>query len=359
MAFRSRYFFLLLLWVFAGACSKKDNPLTSEDESKPVNVSCLDFTNCVNSPPLSVHPAMTVSAFPTMASRLPGLKNDLDLLASSQTAYPLDIPNNPNNLSKFFGSVFGGKNSEDVKRFLDLRVRYLIPHDVNAFAISYSDREAIPGAATGASVLGKNSGLLLWLSSVAWRENVYSFIGSSKISIDSARVGLIQLGDGFWTYGDQGAGQNLQKVSVARLATLIHEGRHSDCTGGFSPSLIDAFSSVLSAGGNDPFASLVGNTRCGHLHATCPDDHPSSELRGKAACDSSPWGAYAIETVFAQAVATECSSCSLLERQVALLSAVDSKSRLIPISNDPQIDHFERMLSGVLGNPDMSSGGVE
>ena len=71
-------FFLALFFVIS--CGK-DNPASNAlGGDSGVSVACADFEGCVDSPPLSIHPNMSVRAFPTMDARLSDLKNDLDLI---------------------------------------------------------------------------------------------------------------------------------------------------------------------------------------------------------------------------------------------------------------------------------------
>jgi hypothetical protein len=121
-----------------------------------------------------------------------------------------------------------------------------------------------------------------------------------------------------------------------RIFTMVHEARHSDCTGGLPTS------DVLRVRNNQQ--PLQRN--CGHMHSVCPTGHP---LAGYFACDDLPWGAYAVHGVFASTVASQCTNCSNKEKAVSRAAAAEAFSR---------IEYLDDMLGGQWGDPDMSSSGV-
>lgn len=71
-------------------------------------------------------------------------------------------------------------------------------------------------------VFASNPSFLFWYSSfIARPYNLKIQVNDRLISINSTRVGVMQFGDAFIT-----------SDTALQTITLIHEARHSDCTGG-------------------------------------------------------------------------------------------------------------------------------
>ena len=151
--------------------------------------------------------------------------------------------------------------------------------------------------------------------------------GDRVLELDSSHVGIIQLGAGY---------KEKFAPSIVRQSTLIHEARHSDCTGGIKRSVLDDLLKGI----------FPENSSCGHLHVKCPAGH---DYAGYMACDKGAWGAYAVEAVYGSVISKTCTNCSETEKQIALISALDSVSRVLVLDD---------MLAGRLGPPDMTSSGV-
>ena len=182
-----------------------------------------------------------------------------------------------------------------------------------------------------ALLMAINVGMGAWLihESMGPDQGLYFKFEGRKVPISNSRVGLIQLGGGYVA----------ERVNpIDRMETLVHEGRHSDCTGGMTQ--LDVLR--LKVG------MLPENPSCGHTHAICPDGHP---LAGLPACDLHPWGAYTIGAMFSVTLSGRCTNCSEAEKMSAELSAYDSLSRVEP-------NVLDASLKGVFGPPDMSSQGV-
>jgi len=249
----------------------------------------------------------------------------------------------------FFRLIFQGGEipSDGVIRYLNERVNYIVGSDANVDNLlqvgprSYRELKeqfstvSEPGAPAQEEsrgvVMALNLGMAGWWihETLGPSQGLSIRFAGNRVPLDSSRVGLIQLGPG---YTDETI------HTVDRLETLVHEGRHSDCTGGLSQQAL-----FLLRNGIPPLGST-----CGHSHAACPAGHP---LEGLPACDVAPWGAYAVGAVFSVGISRQCENCSEEEKQLAEMSAGDSLSRV-----DPAI--LDQMFSGVFGAPDMSSQGV-
>ena len=213
--------------------------------------------------------------------------------------------------SSYFKKVFKDGN---LTQYLSDRVHYLIAPKTIISHIFQSEtspptHQDIEGAG---ETFAMNEGAGFWLSRVVdekGAKNLSAQIGAKKIPVLSSRVGIIRIEDIVFT----------TPLPVI-LVTLIHEGRHSDCTGG--PKL--------------------GNEDCLHSHVTCH----GGDYDGLDACDAHPWGAYSVGAVFAKSIAENCKNCSRYDREAARAAAIDSLSRY---------SEADAMLNGKLGDPDMSS----
>jgi hypothetical protein len=175
-----------------------------------------------------------------------------------------------------------------------------------------------------------NIGTALWFEALAQSPKKLGFrIGDSVVPLETSRVGIIQMGQGY-TLKKNG---HYAFPELARISTIVHEARHSDCTGGMSRADLER---VIA--GDMPVSHA-----CGHLHEVCPEGH---EYAGYYACDNEAWGAYSVEGVYAAAIAKACKNCTDEEKKVGLMMASDALSRVIPLDD---------MMSGKLGDPDMSS----
>jgi hypothetical protein len=221
---------------------------------------------------------------------------------------------------KYFSNIFGGNNAAGVERYLGDRVHWIVSSkkDLDQTVVSLS-HSSTP------QVVATNIGAAIWFSALVSGEPAAGIqVGPDLIEIRSTRAGVIQLGD---AYSSELADPLL------RVSTLVHEARHSDCTGGVSKRDL-----LLLKAGKDPT-----HKDCGHLHADCPAGHPYA---GYPACDDHPWGAYAVEADYMAAVAKSCSNCSTQDQKVATVVFADAASRVLEL---------DRMLSGQYGPPDMTS----
>lgn len=263
-----------------------------------------------------------------------------------RVAQKFDAENN-----QTFSLVFGGTTQADIQKYLDDRVHYyLAPSELKSFSIYPKEfkfqqwNAEIEIYGRGLSEGGKvtnaiNVGTGLWLHSLADETPVYLTRGSETIEVKSTRVGIVTLGSGYKP-GFKADGKIWYTPSLHRQAVLMHEARHSDCTGGISAHDIEVLRS--SKNSRQTAEELTGS--CGHLHSECPAGH---ELAGIFACDSEPWGAYSIGYIYEKALAPTLTG---VERAMLDASLVDDRSRLL--------FDVQKMFSGELGPPDMSSSGL-
>lgn len=224
-----------------------------------------------------------------------------------------------------FSEVFGGNGSSDLIRFLSERVSYVI-----SASTDFSDRVRVrsnfyefASADSQAGVGATNLSFLWFIQKSIDPDQLYFEINRRFIEINSSRVGIVQLGPAI-----------LRVPQVVQAGILLHEARHSDCTGGLWQSDVNRL-----IRGEDP-----GNFSCGHLHVRCPPGH---DFEGLFACDVDPWGAYSVNLLYYLALQRECSNCSEVERVIAQMASIDAASRLL--------FDVESMLAGNLGTPNMTS----
>jgi hypothetical protein len=241
-----------------------------------------------------------------------------------------------------FEKIFGGQTSLSVVTgYLHDRVKYVVPESAelrNRLLVAVpSGSGPLPGVlrdSQRAYRMAANIGMALWLQAELARPQVLAFaVGQQPVVLDSSRVGIMQLGEG---YTKKKAFGGYKFPAIQRIATFIHEARHSDCTGGISEAELAA----LARGETIPSHS------CGHRHVVCPEGH---ELAGLPACDAHAWGAYSVEAIFTLALAKACTSCSEKDKNLAVAAYFDAISRVL-VAKD--------MLAGRLGAPDMSSSGL-
>lgn len=232
--------------------------------------------------------------------------------------------------SRYAEVAFGQNSGGGILAYLDERIGHIIGPDTSIDSrFSYTANTA--SDESKAVTIATNIGMAVWLETIAQRRSISFFTNNSSIAVNDPRIGIIKLGRAYSVF-DEASGRPLN--TVARTSVLVHEARHSDCTGGLSNA--DALN--LAAG------ELPENRSCGHLHTICT----SGDYKGLAACDGREWGAYALGWLFAQQVSQNCESCNEAMRQTAMAVAIDSLSRIpTELARD--------MRNGTLPPPDMSS----
>ncbi len=222
-----------------------------------------------------------------------------------------------------FSQIFGGNRSSSVVKFFEERVNYGLSENTDLIA-----RLVIqPGPAfsqTDLAIIANNPSSGLWFASkLSEPDDLKIKINNQLIDINSSRIGVMRFGTNFTVI-----------ETVQQAIVLVHEARHSDCTGGILASDLERLRNQT---------DMIENT-CGHAHDLCSD----GPYAGQFACDSHPWGAYAVSAVYSLAIADTCTNCSETDKAIAMTMHFDSASRFL-------IFNYEDMLNGEFGSPDMSS----
>jgi hypothetical protein len=233
-------------------------------------------------------------------------------------------------ISNYFLTAFNGRTGEGLLKYLDERIGHIIGPDTTVESrFSYT---ANTGSDNNKAVtIATNIGTAVWLETIAQRRNINFFTNNTAIPVNDPRVGIIKLGRAYSVF-DESNGRPLN--TVARTSILVHEARHSDCTGGLN----DRDFLNLAAG------QLPDNRSCGHLHTICA----SGDYEGLPACDGKQWGAYALGWLFANELVKNCENCTAAMRSTAEVVALDSLTRIPP-------ELAREMRNGTLNQPDMSS----
>lgn len=125
---------------------------------------------------------------------------------------------------------------------------------------------------------------------------------SETITVDSPRVGIIQIGEGLFDrrFNINNSNPSAVSNSLHRLGVFFHEARHSD---GHGESL--AF-----------------------VHTLCPKGH---DYEGLAACDVTPNGAYGTSAGVVKELLKTCTDdlCTEREREILRLTILDSENRIL------------------------------
>lgn len=218
------------------------------------------------------------------------------------------------NRIKGFTKIFGGATSADVINYFNTRVHYFISE-----ATDYTTR-LVPASLVPVrrlEVFASNPSVFIWYEAKYNEPEDLRFqLNNEQLEINSSRIGVMQVGDIF-----------NQSDVITQAITLVHEARHSDCTGGALASDIQNFHDN----------GTIENKKCGYLHGFCP-------LAGS--CDVIPWGAYAIDVIYSLAISETCTSCTEAEKQSAEANALQFINNAYELS---------ATVNGEFGDPDMSS----
>lgn len=229
----------------------------------------------------------------------------------------------------YFFKTFSNNGKIDVLKFIDDRIGYIIGANTSIDSrFSYTSQT---GNNSGKAVtIATNIGTAVWLETIAQRRAIEFFINNSAVPVTDPRVGIIRLAEGYTNYDGEGRPMN----PVARTTVLIHEARHSDCTGGLTDR------DVL----NLTVGQLPENRSCGHLHTICE----SGDYEGLAACDGREWGSYAIGWLYANEFRDNCANCTEAMKQTARVVAIDALLRVGE-------GRAAAMVARTLPAPDLSS----
>jgi hypothetical protein len=261
------------------------------------------------------------------------------------------------NVYERFSEIFGGVKASDVYRYLDERIHYLVKDDfTNTIKFKYNDWVNDPDEekklkTQGGQVGAANIGTQLWLQSAvdASPEATTFPLGGHAVVIDSSRTGVFILGDGYTT----STGVPFVGIPAeVRQSIVVHEARHSDCTGGITEQSLKELRGYRDY--HETQAEFE-QMSCGHLHAECPAGH---SMAGLPACDSPRdiWGAYAVQAIFLESLVNQKiaenkdSSFTLSAFGIMSMMAMDSYDRLLYNAAD--------LRQGKLGKIDLSSSGI-
>lgn len=202
-----------------------------------------------------------------------------------------------------FEKAFGSNSGESVLDFLELRTHYYFAEPSPIGDPDQSSRTAFKIAINRSSI---------WLSGLLTNQTQVIYIGDNVVPVRDPRIGIVSL----IHYLDS----ERPIAQILRLQTLVHEARHSDCTGGLNDDDYDSFYQ----------GDFSIGSQCLHGHVVCPTEH---SLAGLNACDPRPWGAYSMAAVFSNAIYENCSNCTEREKQIGLMGSLDSLSRVL--NRDP------------------------
>ncbi|MBY0314682.1 MAG: hypothetical protein K2Q26_04140 [Bdellovibrionales bacterium] len=227
-----------------------------------------------------------------------------DIQSISNVTYYKSIPEH-SYFSKAFLSVFDGRNQQVVLNYLKDRVRVALNESDLEDAKISSDR---PLTFVNWLSDGLNHFNIDEEKGVTMASNIgaaYALLGqvngtvptlitrAGDFPLASTRAGVISLSKHYApTYKIQG--KTIPNPLLPRLSIIVHEGRHSDCTGGFSANHVAQAQVAQSI---DDFLAKINapQAQCSHMHVQCPK---GSQLEGVYACDKSVWNAYGVQAIY-------------------------------------------------------------
>jgi hypothetical protein len=173
----------------------------------------------------------------------------------------------------------------------------------------YDSRATLYGAnrysASSATTVMMNLGSYLYLDGKTQGGSYVINVLGQYLPVTSPRINILQIGIGLFTVNAiSGLPLTAHANSILRIATYVHEGRHSDGNG----------------------------SNAGFPHSMCY----SGDYAGNYACENNVNGPYAVQTIFLKLAIAACSSCSQTENAGLQLSLADYASRQIGYQyNDP------------------------
>jgi hypothetical protein len=191
-------------------------------------------------------------------------------------------------------------DAQSLMNWLDLRVKLIVPPTFDdTTAATYSSMELDWIGSESAMTIADNLGAFLYKDGKRRGKNVSLDVpGLGSISVRSPRAGIIREGKGLMVDWPDTGDITDAANTVLRLATLFHEGRHSD--------------------GHD--ASLCFS------HVKCPKGHV---LEDSYACDNNKNGPYTIGAQFVKAYMDSCTDCSTKFKNEFKLEIADNLGRVI------------------------------
>lgn len=258
-----------------------------------------------------------------------------------------------------YTKVFGGVDPTNLTLFFNERVHHLVDLDRTRIRVKGSldkddwlndpvDPDATPAPDKSNRVAGVNISTVYWLLALVNGAEV-TFVDQDRhfIPVESSRTGVIGLGPAYVEAERNRKGESFQIPVSIRHSILLHEARHSDCTGGIDEDQLEKLRSAKSAA--EVEESIMA---CGHRHTKCK----SGEFEGLPACDGEYFGAYSVSAIFllAECYAMKKNSTDRIEFENMKMQVIDQFSRL------DLVQDAEAFLSGKLNVvPDMTSSDFE
>jgi hypothetical protein len=186
-----------------------------------------------------------------------------------------------------------------------------------------------------------NVGFGLWFQSILDSTTTTLLVNGTPYVLSMPHPGIMAFGTGYRTTVKDEQGNVLPLPAAYRQGILMHEARHSDCSGGLTPAEIEAGRTATNI---DQFDQEVNNRSCGHIHVKCV----GGTYDGVYACDAEPWGAYTVGGLF---MISMLNNLQGEDADILKAEAADSLSRVVGYDLDD-------VLADKYGKPDMSSQGV-
>jgi hypothetical protein len=276
---------------------------------------------------------------------------------NTQSIQTFDAENN-----QLFTKIFGGTDVASVQQYYQDRIHYAFSmDDLNSATLTPNmpaegwlkdpnssptppPQPTDPSAPPSQIEIGAlNLGAIFWLEAAVAGTTATLTIGDQSILLDSSRVGVMILGPGYkaTTIIDT-EGTTYPLPPECRQAILVHEGRHSDCTGGLSQAEVNI---MLNATSSDDFHRQIPLPHCGHTHLICLD----GTYEGAAACDAEKYGAYKVGAVYLEALID--GQTDEITRAIMQVTAKDYESRYVFQSDESSESPDEQ-------TPNMTSAGL-
>lgn len=273
------------------------------------------------------------------------VKHDLKALAEEKFA---GVPYMAPELRQRFADLFGGTSNADVRRYFSENISHIVyPGSYDYFPKSqiYISWTRMPVSRPGSLPYTSNIGTAMWIQGLLDNTPRFISVDGSTFAINSHSSNIIQVSDQYTEFSYLEDGREIDFPASYRLAALAHEGRHSQCTGGISESVLQG---MRTANSYPEFLARFPDFECGHFHSICDDEVKG--MAGAPACDPRPFAAYSVSWIYAEATAVDPTK-SERERHMMKMVALDSKRRIRKA--DVQI-----MLADHKIKPDMSGQGV-
>lgn len=221
----------------------------------------------------------------------------------------------PGETSAGFAKIFGSAEltGKTLETFINDRVKVIV-NDTFDFESNVTIEGSIPDQnvksirdQSAGTVVMSNIGSALYAQvkqyGIIAALSVEAVEGVEKIIVNSPRIGVLEIGPGLFMGTDKEDELNNYTLSLLRISTFAHEGRHSD-----------------GAGTNLAFG-----------HNKCPAGHA---LANEYACDFNGNGPYAVGGILSWELAKNCPTekCSEKEKLRLKADALDSFSRIMKVN---------------------------